>query len=85
MKRFKTTSMRTLAVGAMLLAVTFMSACTKKVTTGKAAVIYRGTATESEECLLYRAIPSRAPLAGYGGSSKGLREWSSHALQVTVC
>jgi len=48
--------MRTLAVGTMLLAVTFMSACTKKVTIGKAEVIYRGTATEQEAQNLGEAL-----------------------------
>jgi len=53
---FKTTSMRTLTVGAMLLAVAFMSGCTKKVKIGKDEVIYKGTATEQEAQKLGEAL-----------------------------
>ena len=52
----KKISMRSLTVGALLLAVSFTFSCTKKVTLGKDEVIYKGTATEQEAQKLGAAL-----------------------------
>jgi hypothetical protein len=49
-------SMRTATVGVMVLAVTFLSACTKKAMIGNDEVRYQGTATQQEAEALGAAL-----------------------------
>src|SRR5258708_2862982 len=67
-------SMRSLAVGTMILAVTFLSSCTKKVMIGADEVRYEGSATKQEAEALGAALKESQYFQGRGVSvilSKG--------------
>ena len=88
-------SMRTLAVGTMILAVTFLSACAKKTMIGKDEVRYEGSATEQEAKALGAALKESGYFQDRGVSvilSKGttrptfraLRRWGARWRQPSA-